>query len=110
MLQLFGNAATELAIRLDGDEGLFRAYDAVEFLASVYAGDFIEAHGRITRIGRTSGAVEFEARKAVRPRPNLSDSAADLLNEPVLVCKARTTCVTLADRATQDFRRVTQTR
>lgn len=98
MLQLFGDVATELAIRLDGDEGLFRAYDAVEFLAPVHAGDFIEAHGRITRVGRTSRAVEFEAWKVIRPRPDLSDSAADLLDEPVLVCKARGTCVTLADR------------
>ena len=98
MLQLFGDVATELAIRLDGDEGLFRAYDAVEFLAPVYAGDFIEAHGRITRVGRTSRAVKLEAWKVIRPRPDLSDSAADLLDEPVLVCKARGTCVTLADR------------
>lgn len=98
MLQLFGDVATELAIRLDGDEGLFRAYDAVEFLAPVYAGDFIEAHGRMTRAGRTSRAVEFEAWKVIRPRPDVSDSAADVLDEPILVCKASGTCVTLADR------------
>lgn len=98
MLQLFGDMATELAIRLDGDEGLFRAYDAVEFLAPVYAGDFIEAHGRMTRVGRTSRAVEFEAWKVIRPRPDVSDSAADVLDEPILVCKASGTCVTLADR------------
>ena len=98
MLQLFGDVATELAIRLDGDEGLFRAYDAVEFLAPVYAGDFIEAHGRMTLVGRTSRAVEFEAWKVIRPRPDVSDSAADVLDEPILVCKARGTCVTLADR------------
>lgn len=98
MLQLFGDVATELAIRLDGDEGLFRAYDAVEFLAPVYAGDFIEAHGRMTRVGRTSRAVEFEAWKVIRPRPDVSDSAADVLDEPILVCKASGTCVTLADR------------
>ena len=35
MLALFGDVATELLIRHDGDEGLFRAYDAVEFLAPV---------------------------------------------------------------------------
>ena len=98
MLQLFGDVATELAIRLDGDEGLFRAYDAVEFLAPVYAGDFIEARGRMTRVGRTSRAVEFEAWKVIRPRPDVSDSAADVLDEPILVCKASGTCVTLADR------------
>ena len=98
MLQLFGDVATELAIRLDGDEGLFRAYDAVEFLAPVYAGDFIEVHGRMTRVGRTSRAVEFEAWKVIRPRPDVSDSAVDVLDEPILVCKASGTCVTLADR------------
>ncbi|HKA56486.1 MAG TPA: hotdog domain-containing protein, partial [Candidatus Binatia bacterium] len=54
MLQLFGDVGTELSIRLDGDEGLFRAYDNVEFLAPVYAGDFIEVHGRIVGVGRTS--------------------------------------------------------
>src|SRR5207237_630877 len=48
MLSLFGDVATELLIRLDGDEGLFRAYDSVEFLAPVYAGDYIEAVGKIT--------------------------------------------------------------
>ena len=43
LLQLFGDVATELLIRSDGDEGLFVAYDSVEFLAPVHAGDFIEA-------------------------------------------------------------------
>lgn len=98
MLQLFGDVGTELSIRLDGDEGLFRAYDNVEFLAPVYAGDFIEASGRITRVGRTSRRLEFEAWKVIVPRPDISDSAAELLAEPVLVCKASGTCVTLQDR------------
>src|SRR6266702_8238314 len=81
MLALFGDVATELLIRLDGDEGLFRAYDSVEFLAPVYAGDFIEAHGRIIQVGRTSRKVEFAAWKVIRPRPDLSDSAAEVLAE-----------------------------
>lgn len=98
MLQLFGDVGTELSIRLDGDEGLFRAYDNVEFLAPVYAGDFIEVSGRITRVGRTSRRLEFEAWKVIVPRPDISDSAADLLEEPVLVCKASGTCVTLQER------------
>lgn len=98
MLQLFGDVGTELSIRLDGDEGLFRAYDNVEFLAPVYAGDFIEVSGRITRVGRTSRRLEFEAWKVIVPRPDISDSAADLLEEPVLVCQAGGTCVTLQER------------
>ena len=98
MLQLFGDVGTELSIRLDGDEGLFRAYDNVEFLAPVYAGDFIEVSGRITRVGRTSRQLEFEAWKVIAPRPDLSDSVADVLEEPVLVCKASGTCVTLREK------------
>src|SRR5246127_3357185 len=69
MLQLFGDVATELLIRLDGDEGLFRAYESVEFLAPVYAGDYIEVRGRIVRVGKTSRGMEFEARKVIQPLP-----------------------------------------
>ena len=93
MLQLFGDVATELLIRHDGDEGLFRAYDSVEFLAPVHAGDVVEATGEITRLGETSRAMRFEARKVIAPRPDLSDSAAEVLAEPVVVCRASGTCV-----------------
>jgi 3-aminobutyryl-CoA ammonia-lyase len=98
MLQLFGDVATELLIRHDGDEGLFRAYDAVEFLAPVHAGDYVEATGEITRVGGTSRAMRFEARKVVIPRPDLSDSAAEVLAEPVVVCRATGTCVVPKDK------------
>jgi 3-aminobutyryl-CoA ammonia-lyase len=94
MLQLFGDVATELLIRLDGDEGLFAAYDKVEFLAPVYAGDYIEAVGEITHIGNSSRKMTFEARKVISPRPDISPSAADFLEEPVVVCRASGTCVT----------------
>jgi 3-aminobutyryl-CoA ammonia-lyase len=94
LLGLFGDVATELLIRLDGDEGLFRAYDAVEFLAPVYAGDYVEVEGEITRVGATSRAMRFEARKVITARADLSDSAAELLSTPVVVCRASGTCVT----------------
>ncbi len=93
MLQLFGDVATELLIRNDGDEGLFKAYDMVEFLAPVYAGDYIEAVGEITHVGNTSRKMVFEARKVVVPRQDISDSAADFLPEPIVVCRASGTCV-----------------
>lgn len=93
MVHLFGDVATELLILSDGDEGLFCAYDNIEFLAPVYAGDFIEAVGRITHMGNTSRKMEFEARKVIRPRPDISNSAADALDEPVVVCRASGTCV-----------------
>ncbi len=94
MLALFGDVATELLIIQDGDEGLFCAYDNVEFLAPVYAGDFIEAVGEIVKVGNTSRKMVFEARKVIAPRPDVSPSAADVLPEPVVVCRASGTCVT----------------
>ncbi len=94
MLALFGDVATELLVRLDGDEGLFAAYDSVTFLAPVFAGDFIEAEGRIVKVGHASRRMEFEARKYVAARPEIGESAADLLDPPVVVCRASGTCVT----------------
>ncbi len=93
MLGLFGDVATELLIIQDGDEGLFCAYDNVEFLAPVHAGDFIEAVGEITYVGNSSRKMVFEARKVIEPRVDISDSAADVLPEPVVVCRATGTCV-----------------
>jgi len=94
MLHLFGDVATELLIRKDGDEGLFRACEAVEFLAPVKAGDYIEARGKIIKEGKTSRTMEFEAYKVIESRPDINASAAEVLKEPILVCKARGTCVT----------------
>jgi 3-aminobutyryl-CoA ammonia-lyase len=94
MLNLFGDVATELLIRQDGDEGLFRAYSSVEFLAPVYAGDFIEIVGRIVKVGKTSREMEFEAWKVIAPAPEFGVSAAKVLAEPLLVCTAKGTCVT----------------
>ncbi|ABD71585.1 3-aminobutyryl-CoA ammonia-lyase [Rhodoferax ferrireducens T118] len=94
MLHLFGDVATELLIRSDGDEGLFVAYDEVQFLAPVHAGDYIEASGRIVAMGKTSRKMVFEARKVIVPAGMAGQpSAADVLAEPLVVCKASGTCV-----------------
>ena len=97
MVHLFGDVATELLIQCDGDEGLFCAYNNIEFKAPVYAGDYIEAYGEITHIGNTSRKMKFEARKVAVSRPDISPSAADFLAEPVVVCIAVGTCVTPKD-------------
>ena len=98
MLGLFGDVATELLIRLDGDEGLFRAYESIEFLAPVRAGDYIEAEGWILEVGKTSRKMGFEARKVIRNLPpsegGLAESSAEVLESPVIVCRAVGTCVT----------------
>lgn len=94
MLNLFGDVATELLIHSDGDEGLFVAYDSVEFLAPVHAGDYIEATGRIVSMGKSSRKMSFEARKVIASTQVAGQpSAADVLAEPVLVCRASGTCV-----------------
>ncbi len=97
MLQLFGDVATELLIKYDCDEGLFCAYDSVEFLAPVFAGDFIEAYGEIESAGNTSRKMTFEARKVITARTDISESAAEVLAEPVVVCRAHGTCVVPKD-------------
>lgn len=98
ILNLFGDVATELLIRHDGDEGLFRAYDSVEFLAPVYAGDYIEAEGEIVEVGNTSRKMQFVARKVIQSRPDINDSAAEVLEEPIIVCRASGTCVVPKDK------------
>ena len=88
MLALFGDVATELLIRLDGDEGLFRAYESVEFLAPVFAGDYIEATAELLADGRhpAAGSASRRARSSrTSRRRGLAASAADVLAEPVVV-------------------------
>ena len=98
VLALFGDLATELLIRHDGDEGLFRAYESVEFLAPTHAGDFLEIEGEIVHVGSTSRKMRFEARKVIRTLPELSASAAEVLPVPEVVCRAVGTCVVPKDR------------
>ena len=99
MLKLFGDIMTEIAIITDGDEGLFVGYESIEFKAPVYAGDFIEATGKVVKVGNTSRTVEFEARKVIASRYDISSSAADKLDEAVVVCRAKGTTVIPAEHS-----------
>ena len=98
LMALFGDIATELAILCDGDEGLLVGYEQIEFLAPLYAGDFVEVTGRITNIGRTSRKIEFEAYKVIVARHDISASAADALAAPLLVGRAIGTTVVKLDQ------------
>ena len=93
IMELFGDVATELSVRHDGDEGLLAGYSSVEFLAPVHAGDFLEVTAEISKVGNSSREVAFTAHRYVRPRPDVNDSAADLLDEPDLVARATGTVV-----------------
>ena len=90
VLKLFGDAATELLIRHDGDEGLFRAYSSVDFLGPVRGGDYLEIEAEITRVGKTSWEMRFEARKVISPGDG---SSARVLDPPEVVARATGTCV-----------------
>ena len=92
-LELFGDVVTELAIRTDGDEGLFAGYSTVEFLASIQAGDVLEATATVTRIGSRSRELRFEARVVCRASPDRGPSAARVLDPPVVVTRATGTVV-----------------
>ena len=98
ILGFFGDVATELLIQMDGDEGLFRAYEKVDFLAPLYAGDFIEVVGEIISIGKTSRKMHFQCYKVIASRPDLNPSAADVLKEKILTTEAFGTCVVPKDK------------
>lgn len=93
LLGLFGDVATEVCIRTDGDEGLFAAYDEVSFLAPVQAGDVVEVTATVVRVGRRSRALSFEATVLCRATPQRSASAAELLDSPVVAVRATGTVV-----------------
>ena len=97
VMQLFGDLATEITVRRDGDEGLLRAYESVEFLNPVRPGDFLECRATLVREGRTSRTFEAEAWKVIRTRYDITESAADVLDDRILVAKATGTTVVTAD-------------
>jgi 3-aminobutyryl-CoA ammonia-lyase len=98
VMELFGDVATELCIRCDGDEGLLAGYSAVAFKQPLFAGDFVEVRGEITRMGGSSRDMRMEVVRYARPRPDVSDSAADMVEEPEIVAVASATCVVKSDR------------
>jgi 3-aminobutyryl-CoA ammonia-lyase len=92
-LGLFGDVATEVCIRTDGDEGLFASYSDVQFRAPVRAGDVVEVSAEVVRVGRRSRTIEFRATVVARGRPDRSESAAEMLVEPIVATTATGTVV-----------------
>jgi 3-aminobutyryl-CoA ammonia-lyase len=93
VLGLFGDVATEAAIRMNGDEGLFASYSDVQFREPVLAGDVIEATATVVRTGRRSRELAFEARVVCRADPARGPSAAQVLDQPLVVVTATGTVV-----------------
>jgi 3-aminobutyryl-CoA ammonia-lyase len=103
-LGLFGDVATEVCIRTDGDEGLFAGYEDVRFLAPVRAGDVLEVIGRVVAVGNRSRRLELTAHVVCRGRPDVSASAAEVLPEPLLATSAVGTVVVPAARTGPQMR------
>jgi len=97
-MELLSDVATELCIRLEGDEGLLAGYSEVRFLKPCHAGDFLEVGAELAGRGNTSIQMRFTIHRYAGPRPEVSDSAADLLETPELVLEAVGTCVVPQDR------------
>ena len=92
-LGLFGDAATEVCIRTDGDEGLFAGYADVRFRAAVRAGDVVEVTAEVTRVGTRSRDIAFTCTVVCRGRPDRGESAAEVLAEPLIAVSATGTVV-----------------
>ncbi|HXP18325.1 MAG TPA: hotdog domain-containing protein [Streptosporangiaceae bacterium] len=93
VLGLFGDVGTEASIRADGDEGLLAAYSDIQFRAPVLAGDVIEVTATITRVGRRSREMSFQARVLCRAEPGRGESSARVLAEPLVAVTATGTVV-----------------
>ncbi len=92
-LGLFGDVATELCIRTDGDEGLFASYSDVQFKAPIRAGDVLEVSASLVRRGNRSRTVEFSCAVVCRGRPDRGGSAAEVLDPPIVAVTATGTVV-----------------
>ncbi len=105
IMKLFGDVATELTIRYDGDEGLLRAYEQVEFLEPVHGGDFLEITGKILKVGNTSRKILFEAFKIISSsKDDSQESACDVLKPPILVAKAIGTAVVTKNKQRKEHK------
>jgi 3-aminobutyryl-CoA ammonia-lyase len=93
MLEVFGDLATELTVKHDGEKGLLRAYESVELFAPVYARDWIEAKARIVEVGKSSRKFECEAYKVIADTGSLT---ANVMDPPVLVARATGTIIAMS--------------
>jgi 3-aminobutyryl-CoA ammonia-lyase len=85
--------ATEVCIRTDGDQGLLASYADEQFQAPVRAGDVLEVTAVVIRVGRRSRTLRFTAAVVARGNPKVSESAARMLEEPIVATTATGTVV-----------------
>lgn len=92
--ELFGMAGGKLSYMFDGDAGLARAYENLEFLAPAYQGDYVRVTVSMLSVGRTSRRRLYEAHVVVRAHGiGESPSHGEILEEPILIARAIGTAV-----------------
>ncbi len=101
-LGLFGDAATEMCIRTDGDEGLLASYSEVQFRAPVRAGDLVEVRAELVAVGNRSRTLDLALLVVGRGRPDRAESAAELLAQPVVATTARAVVIVPSRRVEED--------
>lgn len=99
IVEMFGIAGTKLAYAIDGDGGLMRAFENVEFLAPVYHGDYVRCTARLLAVGRTSRKRSYELHVTARthgvgPLP----TSGAVLDPPILAARATGYTVTPLER------------
>jgi 3-aminobutyryl-CoA ammonia-lyase len=93
-LGLFGDVATEMCIRTDGDEGLFASYSDVQFRQPVRAGDVLEITCELVKVGTRSRVMDFAVYVVARgAATDAEPGAASMLTEPLLATSATGTVV-----------------
>ena len=90
VMEIFGDLETEIAIREAGDEGLCVAYEHVEFLEPLFAGDFIEGQAEVVSRGKTSRKIELELFRVIATG---ADGVGEPLEPPALAARAVATIV-----------------
>jgi len=109
IMELFGMAGGKLSLMMDGDAGLGRAYENVEFLAPAYQGDYVRVDCTLISVGRTSRKRSYEAWVVARQH-GIGDlpSHGEILANPILIARATGTAVVpLANQRKQGTQRKT---
>lgn len=94
IVELFGMAGGKLSYLYDGDAGLARAYENLEFVAAAYQGDYLRVTCTLLEVGRTSRKRLYEAHVVARQHGiGTSPSHGEILEAPILVARAVGTVV-----------------
>lgn len=85
-VRLAGEIVTQVGVRLDGDLSLLRRYEEIDFLAVVYAGEYLRFTGDIVRVGNTSRTIDIVGERVIAKGKGF---AADVVEPPQKVFGAR---------------------